>query len=221
MSRALQILALLIPVFIGAADLTQAQGCPGVNGYSFYPLQEVAGAFTIRVRNLAGNLSDIAADCGRTPRCNGFSTRGQLLRVPLAPTFSFLDGSDPSTLPCDGTYIAASRTLSGLIPPAGVNASKLRAESEKAYIGMQAVIAAANRVAAKLLESGLNPRNASRLPAGDLARAFDDARTPLSQSSSTSGSYSYPDVLAALSYPVWDSRQANGTAYNYISPVKD
>ncbi len=50
---------------------------------------------------------------------------------------------------------------------------------------------------------------------------FPAVQTPLSQSDSTIGSYTLSDVLASLTYPIWDSRVANGTTYSYISPVKN
>ncbi len=47
------------------------------------------------------------------------------------------------------------------------------------------------------------------------------SQTPLAQVSGTTGSYSYSAVLSALLYPIWDSRAANGTNRNYVSPIKD
>lgn len=48
-------------------------------------------------------------------------------------------------------------------------------------------------------------------------------QVPQAQTSSgtSGGGYTYSGVVAAITYPVWDSRQANSTSYSFITPVKD
>ncbi|EFJ42133.1 hypothetical protein VOLCADRAFT_107390 [Volvox carteri f. nagariensis] len=216
MKRAALILAIFCVFRLAAA---QQQACPNVGGYAFYRLQEVSGAYTIKTVS-AKNPVDIAASCSSTPACNAFDTTGALKIVPMAPIFSVLDPSAADVSDCDGIYVAR-RTLTGLVLPDGVNANTMREAGAKKFVEMQTLKTVTSKVAASLAAKGLNPRTAKTLPKATVLQAFKDAKVPLAQSSSTGGNYTYNDVLAALTYPVWDSRTANDTSYNYISSVKD
>ncbi|GIL90202.1 hypothetical protein Vretifemale_17861 [Volvox reticuliferus] len=195
-------------------------GCPSVSGYVFYRLQDTPTALVLN--NTATGLTPdaIAAACSVTKFCNAFDTGGALKLVPSMPIFTIMDGSLNETQPCDGTYIS-NRSLSGLTLPPDVNLTESAEIGAKKAKDMQAAAAAAKKVAAKLKEKSYDKQRADTLPQSVLIQAFNDSGTPLAQSSTTIGSYSYADVMAALSYPVWDSRMANGTTTNFISPVRD
>ncbi|EFJ42131.1 hypothetical protein VOLCADRAFT_107389 [Volvox carteri f. nagariensis] len=195
--------------------------CPAVDGYDFYQLQEIPAAYILSPSSSASasaTPASLAADCRRTPRCNAFTAAGDLLIAPMQPAFSIMDGSAADVKPCDGTYVS-KRTLSGLCLPDGENVDTMRLAAAKKTLDMMAAAAAASKVSAKLKGKKFDPRNAESLSRDDISKAFTDAKTPLAQSSSTMGSYTYTDVVKAVAYPAWDSR-VNGS-YNYVSPVKD
>ncbi|PNH09186.1 Cathepsin L-like proteinase [Tetrabaena socialis] len=206
-------------VVLLAAHQASAKGCPAVANYTFYRLQDATGAHLLGV--LSSSPAALGAACTVTPLCNAFTTAGELKIVPAAPIFELMDASSADTLECDGIYIARSRSFTGLDLPANVSIDTMRKRGQKALRNMQAAIASAQKVGSKLRARKVNPLDASKLAHADLRKAFDDAATPLAQVSATGGSYSYAEVLAALTYPAWDSRQANGRAVNYITPVKD
>ncbi|GIL90204.1 hypothetical protein Vretifemale_17861 [Volvox reticuliferus] len=215
----MKVLLLLLSV-AGVLGIATAQGCPSVSGYVFYRLQDTPTALVLN--NTATGLTPdaIAAACSVTKFCNAFDTGGALKLVPSMPIFTIMDGSLNETQPCDGTYIS-NRSLSGLTLPPDVNLTESAEIGAKKAKDMQAAAAAAKKVAAKLKEKSYDKQRADTLPQSVLIQAFNDSGTPLAQSSTTIGSYSYADVMAALSYPVWDSRMANGTTTNFISPVRD
>ncbi|EFJ42081.1 hypothetical protein VOLCADRAFT_97816 [Volvox carteri f. nagariensis] len=170
--------------------------CPSVRGYVFYRWQEVSDALTLAIINPPGTPASLVVACNGTRFCNAFNTSGALLLLPIVAVFSPLagteTGSSGSRAQCDGIYVGR-RTLSGLTLP----------------------------VSAKLQELGHDIRDFASLPQSTLSQAFAAAATPLAQTSEAMGSYAYGDVLAALSFPIWDSRNVTGTSYNLISPVKD
>ncbi|PNH00156.1 Pro-cathepsin H, partial [Tetrabaena socialis] len=211
-----------LPVAIVAllvALQASAKGCPTFANYTFYRLQDATGARVLGV--LTSRPAALAAACTVTPLCNAFTTAGELKIVPAVPIFELMDASSADTLECDGIYIATSRSFTGLDLPANVTIDTLRKRGQNALRNMQAAVASAQKVGSKLRARKVNPLDAGKLAHADLRKAFDDAATPLAQVSATDGSYSYAEVLTALTYPAWDSRQANGTAYNFITPVKD
>ncbi|PNH11242.1 hypothetical protein TSOC_001950 [Tetrabaena socialis] len=136
-----------------AAHQASAQGCPAVSGYAFYRLQDATGAYVIKTLDAAGSAASIGGECTSTRRCNAFTTAGQLKIVPAVPIFELMDASSPDTLECDGIYIA-SRTLTGLVLPAGVNADTLRQQGQGTLRNMQAAIAAANKVSGRCRTAG-------------------------------------------------------------------
>ncbi|GIM04508.1 hypothetical protein Vretimale_9065, partial [Volvox reticuliferus] len=207
--------ALLLVAAICAVRLAGAQNaCPSVSGYSFYRLQGVSGSFLITTVS-ATNPVDIANACDKTPRCNAFDTTGALRIVPMVPIFSVLDSSASDIGLCDGIYVAR-RVLTGLILPDGENADTIRQKGAKTLVAMNSFSTAVSRVAAKLIAKGNKPKDAGKLSKDVMIQAFKDAQVPLA-----TPNYTYSQIVAALSYPEWDSRAANGTTYNYVSPVKD
>eukprot|EP00198_Chlamydomonas_reinhardtii_P011896 XP_001701233.1 cysteine protease-related protein [Chlamydomonas reinhardtii] len=219
------ILALALALAACSTRMANAQpACPAVAGYTFYRLQDAAGSVTLATLDAAAatSVSAIADVCASTPRCNAFTAAGQLRIVPTRPVFTALDASASDTQECDGIYVSA-RSLSGLILPEGVDASTLARDGATKLGDSLAEQAAAKRVAAKLKEKGFDPKAADKLPRSAVAQAFKDANVPQAQTSSgtSGGGYTYSGVVAAITYPVWDSRQANSTSYSFITPVKD
>ncbi|KXZ51752.1 hypothetical protein GPECTOR_11g198 [Gonium pectorale] len=213
---------LLSLALLCASRMTTGEPCASVAGYSFYRMQDALGAYSIKALDpaTATTPAAIAAQCSRTDRCNAFTTSGELQIVPIIPAFSVLDGSAADAKHCDGVYVAIGKSLSGANVPADVTPAKLREAGNKQLKNLRAAVAAAKAVSDQLIKQGFDPRQADKLSRDVLRKAFTDAKTPQAQSSDALGSYTYAGVLAAITYPVWDSRAANGTSYSYISPVK-
>ncbi|GLC47213.1 hypothetical protein PLESTM_002045000 [Pleodorina starrii] len=199
-------------------------GCPQApQGYTFYAGLEAANSFKLPTANPPPLPSNAAPDklaerCNATGRCTAFNTRGVLMTLPMRPVLSYLDPN--KTAPCDGVYLA-NRTLSGLfLAPRTVE--ELRNNASTNNQNMVAAAAAAQLVRPQLVKQGvsLTPSILSA-PTDQVVTAFKAVQAPLVQVSNVSGNYTYSAVAAAILYPAWDSRAANGTSRNLISPPKD
>ncbi|GIL61723.1 hypothetical protein Vafri_16122, partial [Volvox africanus] len=239
MDRALLLLVTVCSLMSWAAawkvEPEAAAGCDGgvTNGglkiwHKAAGDDEVHGAYIIK-RMTEGGFAELADACGKTPRCNAFDTAtGALMTAPLVVVEAAISGGSRETKTslktnknddnrCEGIFLS-NRTLTGLTLPAGENATTLRQKGSEALLSMKAVRVAADKVSAQLVAAGLSPWDAVNLPKAVVFHTFADAKVPLNQSNATLGTYTYANVLAALSYPEWDSRDVS---YNYISPVKD
>ncbi|EFJ47973.1 hypothetical protein VOLCADRAFT_104939 [Volvox carteri f. nagariensis] len=193
-----------------------AQGCPQVLGYQFYVQREVANAYKNWTAPSPFTVTSLSATCNATARCTAFNTRGMLMTAPMRPAFSYLDNTKAG--PCDGVYIS-NRTITGLLLPPNT-VEDLRQEAK--IIDMVAASTAAMRVAAQLKTAKVPITAATiKTPTSQVTAAFAAVQTPLAQVSNVTGNYTYAAVATAILYPTWDSRSANGTNNNLISPVKD
>ncbi|GIL59533.1 hypothetical protein Vafri_14296 [Volvox africanus] len=206
-----------IMVIFCAVHLAGALGCPTVRGYVFYQGQEVSGALTLTVAPISGSPASIAAVCRTTRFCNAFDTTGALKLIPMVPIFLPLDATSGSKQSCGGLYVA-NRTLFGVTLPPDVDFEAVRDSGSRMAGEMQGAITAARKVSMKLQELGSDPGDMSSVPNSVLTQAFVEAGALGATAGEDIGGLA-SDVLAALSYPEWDSRFVNGK--NFISSVKD